>query len=174
MNAVLQIGCALAKNIETLLILRLLAGAIGSAPLTNSAGVVSDVFTARERGVAMAVYALMPFLGPVFGPIVGGYVGSWQWRWLFWITAILAGVCLIGGSMVPETHAGTILRRRAKLLSESTEKHYVSVYELNIMGPDGKSVKPSVKDYLTRPFVLLAKELIVFLFGLYAAVIYGM
>lgn len=64
----------------------MLAGSIGSAPLTNSAGIVGDVFTAYERGIAMCVYALMPFLGPVFGPIVGGYVGSWKWRWLFWVT----------------------------------------------------------------------------------------
>lgn len=37
-----QIGCALAKNIETLLICRLLAGTIGSSPLTNSAGVIGE------------------------------------------------------------------------------------------------------------------------------------
>lgn len=55
----LNIGCALSKNMTTMLVLRALAGSIGSAPLANSAGIVSDVFTAQERGVAMAVYALM-------------------------------------------------------------------------------------------------------------------
>lgn len=169
----LNIGCAMAKNMATMLVLRSLAGSIGSAPLANSAGIVSDVFNAQERGVAMAVYALMPFLGPVFGPLVGGYVAEWKWRWLFWITSIVAGTCLVSGALIPETHAPVILRRRAKLLSEATGKLYVSAYDFGSTGPGGTTGKPTIKEYLTRPFVLLFKEPIVFLFGVYAALIYG-
>ena len=35
-------GAAGAQNIETLLILRFFAGAFGSSPLTNAAGVIAD------------------------------------------------------------------------------------------------------------------------------------
>lgn len=80
-------------------------------------------------------------------------------------------MCLIGGSLIPETHAPVILRRRAKLLSASTGKSYVSAYDINARSYGGAVA--SVSTYFTRPFVLLFRELIVFLFALYAAIIYG-
>lgn len=60
-------GAAGAKNIETLVILRFFAGAFGSSPLTNSGGVIADMFSASERGLATAVFATAPFLGPSIG-----------------------------------------------------------------------------------------------------------
>jgi sugar phosphate permease len=41
------------KNIGTLLVLRFFAGAFGASIITNAAGVISDLFTARERGLGM-------------------------------------------------------------------------------------------------------------------------
>lgn len=40
-------GAAGAQNIETLIILRFFAGAFGSSPLTNSGGVIADMFNAK-------------------------------------------------------------------------------------------------------------------------------
>lgn len=56
-------GCAGAQNIQTLLILRFLAGAFGSSPLTNAGGVVSDMFTSRQRGLALCLFASTPYAG---------------------------------------------------------------------------------------------------------------
>lgn len=60
-------GCAGARNIETLLILRFFAGAIGSSPLTNAGGVVSDMFVAEQRGLALCLFAATPYLGKSAG-----------------------------------------------------------------------------------------------------------
>lgn len=60
-------GAAGAQNIETLLILRFFAGAFGSSPLTNAGGVIADMFSASERGMAAAIFAAAPFLGPSIG-----------------------------------------------------------------------------------------------------------
>jgi MFS family permease len=62
-------GAAGSQNIETLIILRFLAGAFGSSPLTNAGGVIADMFPASQRGLAMVIFAAAPFLGPVIGPI---------------------------------------------------------------------------------------------------------
>jgi hypothetical protein len=56
-------GCAGAKNSWTLIILRFWAGAFGSSPLTNAGGVIADMFAAKQRGVAMSLFAAAPFLG---------------------------------------------------------------------------------------------------------------
>ncbi|KAI5481198.1 hypothetical protein MNV49_005633 [Pseudohyphozyma bogoriensis] len=169
-----QIGCAEAQNAQTLIILRFLAGAIGSSPMTNSAGVIVDTFSAAQRGPALAIYSLMPFLGPCFGPIVGGYVGEQDrqsWRWIFWISTIYSGLCLIAGCFVPETFAPVILRARAAKLSKKTGKVYRSAYDMS-SGPN-LQVAAKMRTYVMRPFILLFKELIVFLFAIYASLIYG-
>jgi MFS family permease len=35
--------------------------------LTNAGGVIADMFPARERGLAMSIFAAAPFMGPVLG-----------------------------------------------------------------------------------------------------------
>lgn len=48
---------AASPNLASLLVFRFLAGAFGSSPLTNAGGTIADVFKAKERGLAMAVFA---------------------------------------------------------------------------------------------------------------------
>jgi MFS family permease len=60
-------GAAGAPNMASLVIFRFLAGAFGSSVLTNAGGVIADMFEAKERGLALAGFALAPFLGPALG-----------------------------------------------------------------------------------------------------------
>lgn len=60
-------GAAGVGNFPGLVVLRFFAGAFGSSPLTNSGGVIADMFSASERGFATAVFAAAPFLGPSLG-----------------------------------------------------------------------------------------------------------
>lgn len=56
-------GCAGARNIQTLLVLRFFAGVFGSSPLSNAGGVVSDMFPASQRGLALCLFAATPYIG---------------------------------------------------------------------------------------------------------------
>ena len=58
--AAFSAGAAGAQNIETLLILRFFAGAFGSSPLTNSGGVIADMFSAK----GMFMLSLNSVAGP--------------------------------------------------------------------------------------------------------------
>lgn len=81
--AIFQLACALAPNITSLLIFRLIAGLGGSACLSIGGGIISDLFESSERGIATAVWALGPLLGPVLGPIIGGFLSQKAgWRWV--------------------------------------------------------------------------------------------
>lgn len=69
---------------------------------------ISDIWDASTRGKAMALFTVAPFAGPALGPIVGGYISTSgvDWRWLFWVLTLFAGVCLIGIVLfLPETYA---------------------------------------------------------------------
>ncbi|GAA6055392.1 hypothetical protein JCM3770_001086 [Rhodotorula araucariae] len=172
MFAVFNIPCALAKNIETLLICRFLAGFWGSSPLTNSGGIISDMFSASDRALAMGMFALAPFAGPVAGPVASGFLGeSVSWRWIFWLLTIWSFVMWGLGFLSPETYAPILLRRRAEKLSKKTGMVYLSMYDLHPMfsAPFAQKMKAA----LLRPFVLLFKESIILAFSIYAAFIYG-
>lgn len=60
-------GAAGVKSFAGLVVLRFFAGAFGSSPLTNSGGVIADMFSQKERGFATACFAAAPFLGPSLG-----------------------------------------------------------------------------------------------------------
>lgn len=67
-----MLGQALAQNIQTLLVTRFFAGFFACAPLTNSGGVIADIWDVEGRGLAMSLFTASVFLGPVLGPIVSG------------------------------------------------------------------------------------------------------
>jgi multidrug resistance protein len=167
-------GAAGAQNIETLLILRFFAGAFGSSPLTNAGGVIADMFPARERGLAMTLFASAPFLGPALGPIVGGFVGQTVgWRWIEGVVAIFTGLLwIIGSLLVPETYAPVILRKRAAELSKRTGQVYKTQKDASTSKESGGYGKV-FKTALSMPWVLLFREPIVLLFSIYMSIVYG-
>jgi multidrug resistance protein len=170
--AIFTAGCAGAKNIETLLILRFLAGAFGSSPFTNGGGTISDMFTARQRALAISLYAAAPFLGPCLGPIIGGFLSmNAGWRWVEGFLAATAGlVWLIITVAVPETYAPVLLRRRAETLSRVTGKVYRSKADLS----KGKLSLPKLlSNAMSRPLLFLFREPVVQLFSIYSAIVYG-
>lgn len=65
--AIFDTAAAVAPNISSLIVLRFLAGAFGSSPLTNAGGIIADMFPASERGSATSIFVLAPFLGPALG-----------------------------------------------------------------------------------------------------------
>ncbi|CCE30954.1 probable mfs-multidrug-resistance transporter [Claviceps purpurea 20.1] len=163
---------ASAPNATALLVLRFMAGAWGSSPLTNAGGVVADLFTARQRGMATCAFALAPFLGPTLGPIVGGFVAEAAgWRWVMRLTAIFTGtMCIFQALVVPETYAPVLLRKRAEVLSRQTGKSYRS--RIDAASPRA-TIMSRLRLNLSRPWILLFKEPIVFMTSIYLAIIYG-
>ncbi|EST09673.1 Major facilitator superfamily [Kalmanozyma brasiliensis GHG001] len=158
-------------NIESLLIFRFLAGFFGSSPLVNTGGTLADMFGAKQRGLAMAIFASAPFLGPALGPIIGGFLGeNAGWKWVIGFLAIFAAVITVLGAIsMPETYAPVLLRWRAQKLAEVTGKHYICKLD---KGRDLR-LKTQFKVALGRPWLLLIYEPIVMLLSIYIAIIYG-
>lgn len=92
--AIGSIVCALATDIATLLLGRLLqgAGAIGAVVSAT----IADLVKEEERSKAMAIMGGMIgasfALAMLFGPTIGGSIGT---QALFWITALIAVVSIV-------------------------------------------------------------------------------
>lgn len=61
------IPCAVAKNIQTLLVCRAIDGIAFSTPIALVGGTLADMWHRDERAVPMAVFSAAPFLGPIIG-----------------------------------------------------------------------------------------------------------
>ncbi|KAI8713679.1 Efflux pump FUBT [Fusarium sp. LHS14.1] len=165
-------GAAGAGSIAALLVLRFLTGSIGSAPLSNAPAIIADMFDKSERGMAMCMFSGAPFLGPAIGPIAGGFLGQAEgWRWLHGLMAIFTGVTwIVCTILIPETYAPYILRKRAEHLSKLTGNTYISTLDAD---KPPSSAAHQLKNALTRPWLLLFKEPIVFITSIYISIIYG-
>ncbi|SNX82858.1 probable mfs-multidrug-resistance transporter [Melanopsichium pennsylvanicum] len=167
-----NVGCALSKNTGSLLVFRFLAGTFAASPLTNSGGVIADLWDAKTRGIALSLFALAPFAGPALGPIVSGFiaVSGTSWRWLFWVCTIFSGVCLVFVIFtLPETYAPIILRKKAsRIRKETGDDRYKAPIEL---------VKIELKDRLNKtllkPFIMLGQEPMLLVMTIYLSFVYG-
>lgn len=61
------IPCAVAQNIGTLIVCRLIDGIAFSAPMTLVGGTLADLWKNEERAVPMAAFSAAPFVGPAIG-----------------------------------------------------------------------------------------------------------
>ncbi|EXJ88780.1 hypothetical protein A1O3_01844 [Capronia epimyces CBS 606.96] len=170
---VFNAAAAGAPNIQSLLVFRFLAGTFAASPLTNSGGVVADLFRQEQRGLAMILFAMAPFMGPVLGPIVGGFLGQGPgWRWVEGCSAIMSGVMwIISALTVPETYAPLLLRKRADKLSKMTGKCYRS--KIEVFRGGRTSARHEFSKALVRPWALLFHEPIVLFLSVYMSIVYG-
>jgi MFS family permease len=96
--AIFSFGTATAKDIQTVLITRFFTGLFGSAPVTNTGGVMADIWPPEQRGIAIVGYAITIVGGPTLAPIIGGALASssqLRWRWTEYLTGIIMMVQLV-------------------------------------------------------------------------------
>ena len=100
------VPCAVAPNIETMLIARFFDGLSGSAFLSVAGGTVGDIFAGDELQGPMLIYTASPFIGPSLGPLLGGFINHFlDWRWSFYILLIWSGLLLAAVIfLIPETY----------------------------------------------------------------------
>ena len=150
------IPCAVAKNIQTMLVSRFLNGLAGSAFLSVAGGTVGDLFDKSELSLPMMVYTASPFIGPEVGPILGGFINQYtDWRWTFYVILIWAGFELVMIILfVPETYHPVVLKKKAiKLRKESGNDQWHAPIEVM-----DKSVARTILWSCVRPFQLLFLE----------------
>ncbi len=164
---------ALSKNTASLLVFRFLGGVFAACPLTNSGALISDIWDAKTRGKAMAIFTVAPFAGPALGPTVAGYisVAGVSWRWLFWVLTMFvstflsvyawilkyfqAGACWIVIVVgVPETYKPILLIQKAKKMRKETgDNNYYAPMER-----ETKTLTQQIENVLARPFKILVQE----------------
>jgi len=176
-----QIPLALAPNIATVIVCRLIQGFGGSAPLTNTGGTISDLWERNRSGNAMMIYGVSSTFGPPFALVLSGYiVMRTNWHLLFWIfMAVTGAFWLLMIVAMPETRHSIILERKAERVRQTLAKEGAvseAVLE-NISDMHNKSERRTLHNLfavnLTRPFRFLFTEPITIAAAAYNGFIYG-
>ena len=89
--------CALAQNIEQIVLFRLMQGMAGAALVPLSQAVLLDAYSAEERGHAMAIWGVGVMLGPIMGPTLGAWLtDNYSWHWVFLINLPIGVITVVG------------------------------------------------------------------------------
>ncbi|KAJ5724933.1 hypothetical protein N7493_006661 [Penicillium malachiteum] len=165
------IPCAVAQNIQTMLICRFFNGLSGSAFLSVAGGTVGDMFDRQDLAFPMMLYTASPFIGPEVGPLVGGFINDFtNWRWTFYVLLIWTGVLLVSiVFLVPETYHPVLLRRKAQKLRAETgdDRYKAPIEKLH------RSVAQTVLRSMYRPILLLALEPMCLNLCVFSAILLG-
>ncbi|MUM78768.1 MFS transporter [Pseudodesulfovibrio sp. F-1] len=105
-------ACFFARNIEQLLMLRLLQG-IGAAPLGVLYGtIIGDLYQGPERGRAMGYNASVLSMGTAGFPALGGALAmlGWQYPFILPLLAIPLGLVVLRHLDAPEPRSGGSFR----------------------------------------------------------------
>jgi multidrug resistance protein len=169
-----NIACGFARNGGEIIAARLLAGLGASAIYALQGGVLGDVWEAERRGKVLGIYMFIPLLGAAVGPIVGGFITEFTtWRWMFWSTSILQAVMVCTCLMLfHETHAPTILQKRARSLRQTTSdsRYHTEWDSLDL----GRSPSWILQRSLSRPIRMLLFHPIVQIQACLSGFIYGL
>ncbi|CAG8140680.1 unnamed protein product [Penicillium olsonii] len=171
--AIFTIACAVAKDIQTIMICRFFAGLFAASPISIVPAVFADIFNNTQRGVVMSIFCMAVFIGPFAAPFVGGFIAmsSLGWRWTMYISAIMvfAGFALVV-TCLDESYAPVILVRKAATLRRQTRNWGIHAKQDEVE----IDFNELVRNNFARPIVMLFTEPILLLISLYISFIYGL
>ncbi|KAH3915484.1 hypothetical protein HBI56_149610 [Parastagonospora nodorum] len=121
-----SIWCALSPNYASLVVARIVQGFAVSPVECLPSATIAEIFFLHERAYRLGVYTLLLLGGKNLIPLVSAaIVQSLGWRWVFWIVAIVVGLCFfLIFFFVPETFWDRAPRpARRQTTSRSSSKH---------------------------------------------------
>lgn len=128
--AALSVLCAVAPNIELLLVARFLQSLAGSAGIVICLAIARDQFEGAELSRMLSLLFLVSGTAPIIAPVLGGQLARiMDWRGIFWVLGAIGLLLLLvvvfalpetlrpderhgGGLRAWGDHAGAVVRDR--------------------------------------------------------------
>ncbi|HTP95375.1 MAG TPA: DHA2 family efflux MFS transporter permease subunit, partial [Burkholderiales bacterium] len=78
--------CGLAPSIETLILFRVVQGAVAGPMIPLSQTLLLASYPPQKAGVALGMWSITTLVAPVAGPLLGGWItDNVSWPWIFYI-----------------------------------------------------------------------------------------
>ena len=170
---IMQIPCALVKNIAGLCICRFIAGFFALPALATGGASASDCMTLPYLPVGIAMWSIGSVGGPSIGPLIGSaLVVAGRWRWTFWFMCILSGAtCFFFFFLLPELFEPTLLHRKAERLRALTGNPNLKTE--GELQREGMTFKEELIEVLWRPVEITMLEPMVLACNIYISLVYA-
>lgn len=122
-----SVGCALAKDLPTLLAFRALQGLSAGAGQIVGRAAIRDLFHGDDAQRLMSQVSMIFGVAPAIAPIIGGWILGWgRWPVIFWfLTGFSALLLLATWRWFPETHPRHL---RATFVARHLLGDYVAIF----------------------------------------------
>ena len=100
------------RGAEWLIGWRVLQAVGGAMLMANSAAIITDVFPAAQRGMALGVNIVAGIAGSFIGLVLGGALAEWDWRSVFWVNVPIG---ILGTVWAYRSLHDTGQRRKARI-----------------------------------------------------------
>ena len=88
--------CGLAWSLPSLIVFRVLQGAVSGPMIPGSQALLINVFGSMKRHVALTIWSLTTLIAPIAGPLLGGYISdNYPWPWIFLINVPVGIFCVL-------------------------------------------------------------------------------
>jgi DHA2 family multidrug resistance protein len=78
--------CGLAPNLPSLLVARVIQGAVAGPMIPLSQALLLSSFPKNKSASALSLWAMTATVGPVAGPALGGWItDNYNWSWIFYV-----------------------------------------------------------------------------------------
>lgn len=101
-----SIGCALSRDLTTLLVFRALQGVSAGVGVIVGRAVIRDLYHGADAQRLMSQVSMIFGVAPAIAPIIGGWIllGGGDWPLIFWFLFSFAALLLLAtGKWLPET-----------------------------------------------------------------------
>jgi MFS transporter, DHA2 family, multidrug resistance protein len=86
--------CGLAWSLPSLIVFRVLQGAVSGPMIPGSQALLINVFGPLKRHTALMIWSLTTLMAPIAGPLLGGYISdNYVWPWIFLINVPVGIFC---------------------------------------------------------------------------------
>lgn len=120
-------GCALSRDLPTLLMFRALQGLSAGVGLIVGRAVIRDVLQGHDAQRLMSQVSMIFGIAPAIAPVIGGWILGWQaWPVIFWFLVLFSLTLLLATAVaLPETHPPA---SRLRLHPRTLLRDYVAIF----------------------------------------------
>src|SRR5262249_5819499 len=89
-------ACALARDLEQMIVLRALQGFSGGVLIPMAFTIIITMLPKPKQPIGLALFALSATFAPAIGPTIGGYLTeNWGWQYIFYVN-LVPGALMMG------------------------------------------------------------------------------
>lgn len=95
--ALASLYCGLAHDLQSLLVGRLLQGALGAVFIPMSQTLMVTMYPGEKQSKALARWGVVTMAAPMIAPVLGAFIADYAgWRWIFFINIPLGCMAFVG------------------------------------------------------------------------------